>query len=119
QSQLHLLQWGPAEEQPLLPDAGEPNDRFGLVARPFDVEDDAIAVLGVAHIVAYPKAERLGPMSLRSRRGCHRALDDLFAVAADRRRPTARTDRRGSLPIPRVARSFGVLGERIGDLVEE
>src|SRR5207248_5037290 len=56
-----LLQWSPAQEQPLLPRIGEPHRCFRFVTMTLDVDDDAVAPLRVAHVVADPQAERVGP----------------------------------------------------------
>src|SRR5262245_52025972 len=46
------LERRPREEEHLLAHIGEAHPRLGLVARAFDVDDDTLAELLVAHVVA-------------------------------------------------------------------
>ena len=70
EAQLHLLQRRPREQQPLLADVAEVHDRFGLVAVADQLEDDALAELVVADVVADAQPHALGAARRRVRSGC-------------------------------------------------
>src|SRR5207302_7824535 len=113
-----LLQWSPAQEQPLLAGVGEPDGRLGLVTLTFDVDDDTFAPFCVSHVIADAETERLGAVRHRAAR-LQRPLDDLVAVAVDRRTPAATTEHGAALPRAGLARALGMIHQLGRDLVEE
>ena len=88
-----LLDRRPGQQQALLADAGEADHDLGLVALALDLEDHALAPLGVDDVVADLQARcasapcLAGPVPL----GRSAALDDAVPVGVDarRREPTA------------------------------
>src|SRR5690242_4331592 len=73
-----FLQRRPRQQQPLLPHAGEADQRLGLVAAARDLQHDALAPLAVDDVVARRQPQCLGAGGAYGRRRppAHGGLDD-------------------------------------------
>src|SRR5688572_25147502 len=97
-----LRQRRPAEQQSLLTHIGEADDRLRLVARPDEIEDDAVAEGAVADVVADLEAERLGTRATGAGRP-ERGLDHALAVGVDAVAPVVAAAAPPSAPAVRAA----------------